>query len=124
MTGAHAAAIAGIAVVALGLGYGGAQLSGDGGEKQPAAPAKTSAPALPSVAEAPRARVVSLGAAPALPGPAKKAGPKSTPEPDGPSSTPTPAPTSAPTAAPTAAPTSAPTAAPTPVRTPDEGTIG
>jgi hypothetical protein len=120
MTGAHAATVAGIAVVALGLGYGGAQLSGDGGEKQPAAPAKTSAPALPSVAEAPRAKVVSLGAAPALPGPAKKARPKRTPEPDGPSSTPTPVPS----AAPTAAPTSAPTAAPTPVRTPDEGTIG
>ena len=57
MTGAQIATVAGIAVVALGLGYGGAQLGGGDDVKQPQ-PAKTSTRALPAVPEAPEARIV------------------------------------------------------------------
>ena len=126
MTGAHALTVAGIAAVALGLGYGVAQMGGEDKPKQ-SRPA-TSAGELPAVTPSPKTRIATLGAAPALPAPvrARTGRPSRTPAPSdgdaGPA--PTAAPTSAPTAAPTSAPTSAPTAAPTPARTPDEGTIG
>ena len=118
MTGGQAATVAGIAAVALGLGYGVASM---GGSDSPP-PAKKAA-ALPAVTPAAKVRVAVLGAAPSLPAPkrtrTRTARPAKTPAPGA-----TPAPTAAPTAAPTSAPTSAPTAAPTPARTPDTGTIG
>ena len=122
MTGAQAATVAGIAAVALGLGYGVASM---GGRR------------LASAGEegrggrrAPRGDAVGEGA-----GRGARRGARRCPRPSGrargppvPAKTPapgaTPAPTAAPTAAPTSAPTSAPTAAPTPARTPDTGTIG
>ena len=125
LTGAQVAAIAGIAAVALGLGYGAASLSGgDEPKKQPSS--TKAAGELPAVTPAPKARIAVLGAAPALPAPVRVRTnrPSRTPEPGNGGPAPTPAPTSAPTAAPTSAPTSAPTAAPTPARTPDTGTIG
>lgn len=122
VTGAHVATLAGIAVVAAGLGYGVASM---GGDDTPAAPKKSSAAAvqLPPVKPATKVRVAVLGAAPALPSAVRAKSKRAAKTPQ-PGSSATPAPTSAPTAAPTSAPTSAPTAAPTPARTPDTGTIG
>ncbi len=119
MTGAQAATVAGIAAVALGLGYGVASMGGD--DSPPAAKKAAAAAALPAVTPAAKVRIAVLGAAPSLPAPkrTRTARPTKTAAPHA-----TPAPTAAPTAAPTSAPTSAPTAAPTPARTPDTGTIG
>ena len=118
MTGAQAATVAGIAAVALGLGYGVASM---GGSDSPPAAKPAAAATLPAVTPTAKVRIAVLGAAPSLPAPkrTRTARPVKTAAPHA-----TPAPTAAPTAAPTSAPTSAPTAAPTPARTPDTGTIG
>jgi hypothetical protein len=121
MTGAHAATVAGIAAVALGLGYGVASRSGD--DSPPPAKKAAAAAALPAVTPAAKVRVAVLGAAPSLPAP-KRTRTRSARKAKTTAPGATAAPTVAPTAAPTSAPTSAPTAAPAPARTPDTGTIG
>ena len=126
MTPAQAATVGGIALLGLGLGFGGASLAGS--NEGPAAPSTAAAASLPPVAAQPSARIAVLGDAAALPAPKsaprRRAKSKSTPR--QPASNPGPSATTAPTAQPRAVPTLAPAKPqpPKPARTPDQGVIG
>jgi hypothetical protein len=125
MTLAQGAAVGGIALVGLGLGFGGAQLGG--GDQPPPKRASVARAELPAVTPAPAARVAVLGDAAGLPAfkanPRRPAKPTPTPDRGQKHTDPVPSATARP---PSVVPTLAPPKPqpPKPTRTPDQGVIG
>jgi hypothetical protein len=122
---AQGAAVGGIALVGLGVGFGAAQL---GGGSPPPRRTPVAQAALPAVTPAPAARVAVLGDAAGIPSfkasPRRPAKPTATPPPGQKHTDPVPSATAGPK--PTAVPTLAPPKPqpPKPTRTPDTGVIG